>query len=185
MCRVHRDRGKQRIELPLAVVVHEGQRRLIQFVDAEDANSLLRQFRPQAFVPAGILFFDELVGCVFDQFPLLHHGEAVGSGGVVAVFQLLQQAAHPDFEEFVQIAGGNRQELDAFEQRIAEISGFFQHAPIKFQPRGFAVEERGAIVQSCSNHIVKVVEWNVRQNAVNPELVSGYCSRRHSSPLRR
>src|ERR1017187_6779467 len=68
MCWVHGDRGKQRIELPLAVVVHEGQRRLIQFVDAEDANSLLRKFRPQALVPTGILFLDEVVGYVFDQF---------------------------------------------------------------------------------------------------------------------
>ena len=52
MCRVHRDRSKQRVELPFAIVVHEGQCRVIQFVDAEDANALLRQFRPQALVPA-------------------------------------------------------------------------------------------------------------------------------------
>ena len=45
-------RGEQRIEFPFAVIVHEGERGLIQFVDAEDANSLPGQFRPQALIPA-------------------------------------------------------------------------------------------------------------------------------------
>ena len=52
MRRVYRDRREQRIELACAVVVGEGQGRVIQFFDAEDANSLLRQFRPQALIPA-------------------------------------------------------------------------------------------------------------------------------------
>src|ERR1700692_527552 len=95
---------------------------------------------------------------VFDQFPLLHHSEAVGSGGVVPVFELLQQAAYPDLKEFVQIAGGYGQKFHAFEQRIAEIPGFFEHARIKFQPRFFAVEEGGAIAQNLPDHIVKIVE---------------------------
>src|SRR5258708_21200751 len=89
---------------------------------------------------------------VFDQFPLLHHGETVGSGGVVAVFELLQQAAYPDLKEFVEITGGDGQKFHAFEQRIAEIPGFFEHAPIKFQPRFFPVEEGSAISQSFPYH---------------------------------
>ncbi len=156
MRRVHRDRSEQRIKLALAVVIHERQCLLIQFVDAEDANSLRRQFGPQALVPAGILFFDELVSCVLDQFALLHHGEPVGSGGVVAVFELLQQAADPDLEEFIQIVGGNGEKLHAFEQRVTEISGFFEHAPIKLQPRCFAVKKGRAMAWSLSNHVVKV-----------------------------
>jgi hypothetical protein len=52
MRRVHRDRSEQRVEFLFTVIVHELQCRLVQFVDAEDANSLLRQFRPQALVPA-------------------------------------------------------------------------------------------------------------------------------------
>src|ERR1700724_2996860 len=104
---------------------------------------------------------------VFDQFPFLHHGETVGSGGVVPVFKLLQQAAYPDLKEFVQIAGGDGQKFHAFEQRIAEIAGFFEHAPIKFQPRVFAVEESGAITQSLPNHSVKIVKWNFYRAAGN------------------
>jgi hypothetical protein len=66
---------------------------------------------------------------------------------------LLQQAAHADLKKFVQIAGGDSQKFHAFEQRIAKIPGFFEHAPIKFQPRFFAVEEGGAIAQSLPDHL--------------------------------
>ena len=139
MSRVHRHRGEQRVEFPFAVIVRERQRRLIQFVNAQDSNSLLRQLRTQVVVPARILFFNELMSGVLDQLPLLRHGEAVGSSGVVTVFELLQQAANPDLKKFVQIAGGNGQELHPLEQGIAEIRCFFQHPPIKLQPRRFAV----------------------------------------------
>ncbi len=71
----------------------------------------------------------------------------------MAVFELLQQAAHPDLKKFVQIAGGDSQKFHAFEERIAKIPGFFEHAPIKFQPRFFAVEEGGAIAQSLPDHV--------------------------------
>ena len=102
------------------------------------------------------MFFDEIAGRVFDKIPFLHHSEPVGRSGVVTVFELLQQAADPDLKEFVQIAGGDGQKFNAFQQRIAEIPGFFEHAPIKFQPRCFAVQKRGTIAQSLPNHMVKV-----------------------------
>ena len=72
----------------------------------------------------------------------------------MAVFQLLQQAADPDLEELVEIAGGDGEELHALQQRIAEIRGLFEHAPIKFEPRRFAIQKRGAAVRRLSTHIV-------------------------------
>ena len=75
----------------------------------------------------------------------------------MAVFELLQQAAYPDFKEFVQIAGGDGEKFHAFEQRVAEIPGFFEHAPIKLQPRCFAVQEWRAIAQSLPNHICRTL----------------------------
>src|SRR3981081_948902 len=89
----------------------------------------------------------------FDQFPLLPHGQAVGSGGVVAVFELLQQAAYPDLKEFVQIAGGNSQKFHPFKQRITERPALCEHAPIKLRPRFVAGEEGGAIAQNLPDHI--------------------------------
>jgi hypothetical protein len=87
----------------------------------------------------------------------------------VTIFELLQQAAYPDLKEFVKIAGGDGQKFHAFEQRIAEIPGFFEHAPIKFQPRCFAVQEWGAIAQSLPNHVYRIMSsmWNTG-------FVSGY-----------
>ena len=49
---IDRDRSQQRIELAFAIVVHKCACRVVQFVDSEDANSLLRQLRTQAVVPA-------------------------------------------------------------------------------------------------------------------------------------
>src|SRR5450631_1707414 len=97
---------------------------------------------------------------VVDQFPLLHHGEPTWSGGVVAVFELLQQAADPDFKEFVQVAGGDGEKFYALKQRITEVSSLFEHAPIKLQPRCFAVQECGAIARSWSNHICQTCWWS-------------------------
>ena len=118
MCGIDGDRRQQRIEFPFAVVVDERQCLVIQFVDAEDANSLLGQFRraSRSFQQEYCSSTNSWVGAI-DQFPLLDHGQAVGRGRVVAVFQLLQQAADPDFEEFVEIAGRDRQEFHALEQR--------------------------------------------------------------------
>jgi hypothetical protein len=76
----------------------------------------------------------------------------------MAVFELLEQAAYPDLKKFVQIAGGDGQKFHPFKERIAEIPRFFEHAPIKFQPRFFAVEEGGAITQNLPDHIVKIVK---------------------------
>ena len=71
----------------------------------------------------------------------------------MAVFELLQQAADPDLEEFIKVAGGDREKFDALEQRIADIGGLFENAPIKFQPGSFAVQERSAAVRRWSTHI--------------------------------
>src|SRR5260370_40702229 len=52
------------------------------------------------------------------------------------------------------MAGGYGQKFHTFEQRIAEIPSFFEYAPIKFQPRFFAVEEGGAIAQILPDHVL-------------------------------
>jgi hypothetical protein len=75
----------------------------------------------------------------------------------VAVFELLQQAADPDFEKFVQVAGGDGKKLHPFEQRITDIVRFFEHAPVELQPRGFAVEKWSAIAESLPNHIYRIM----------------------------
>ncbi len=72
------------------------------------------------------------------------------------VFELLQQAADANLEEFIKIAGRNGEKFHALEQRIANIASLFEHPPIELEPRGLAVEKSGAVVRNLSNHIVKV-----------------------------
>ena len=56
------------------------------------------------------------------------------------MFHLLQQPRDPYFDEFVEIAGRDRQELYPFQQRIAFVQGLFEHPPVKSQPGFVAIE---------------------------------------------
>ena len=51
------------------------------------------------------------------------------------------QTRHADGVEFIQIGRRDGQKAHAFQQRHAWVHRLFQHAPVKGQPRQFAVEE--------------------------------------------
>ena len=72
---------------------------------------------------------------------------AVGVGLGVAVFNALHQAGLADFDEFVEIAGGDGQELDPLEQGIGGVLGFFEHAPVEVHP-GFVSGEKEALLRA-------------------------------------
>ena len=61
---------------------------------------------------------------------------------------LLFQAGHAHHEELIQIGADNREEFDAFQQRVLRIFGFFQHAAEEFQLAQLTVDEQLGIVQS-------------------------------------
>jgi hypothetical protein len=54
---------------------------------------------------------------------------------------LLQEPREAHFDELIQIARTDPQELHPLEQRIAAIECFLQYAMIELQPREMAVEE--------------------------------------------
>src|SRR3546814_8313309 len=54
---------------------------------------------------------------------------------------LTLQARHPDHVELVEVRGGDRQEPQALEQRMALVLGFFEDALVECKPRDFAVDE--------------------------------------------
>jgi hypothetical protein len=58
------------------------------------------------------------------------------------VLVLRQQARDAHLEEFVQVAADDGQEAQPLEQRQARVFGVFQHAPVEFEQRQFAVQER-------------------------------------------
>ena len=63
-----------------------------------------------------------------------------------------KQAADPDFEKFVQIAGRDGQKLHAFEQRIAESSASSSTRQLNFSHDSSRFKRVRAIARSLSNH---------------------------------
>ena len=64
----------------------------------------------------------------------------------------LEETRNADFHEFVQIVRGDGQELDALQQRVPDVAGFFQHTPVKFQPLYMAIEIVARIVELRTLH---------------------------------
>src|ERR1700722_18543560 len=137
---IDRNRRQERIEFLLTILIYKTQRGGIQFVQGQHSNTARRQSRTQARVPAVILVVDKLVAQVSEKFALLHQRGAVGTGFVVAVFNLLHHGGNANFEELAEIAGGNREKLYALEQRIAFVPGLFKHTTVEREPRGVSIE---------------------------------------------
>src|SRR3546814_10236904 len=64
-----------------------------------------------------------------------------------AIFELVTDRSHPDFEKLVEIGAGDAQVAQAFEQWHAWVGGLCQHARIELQLRQFAVEKQRAVVE--------------------------------------
>ena len=112
----------------------------IQYADAGRMQS-----GSQRLVPAAVLALDEgtQLGGVAVEGLLRRH--AIRADLVVAVFNALHHAGHADLDKFVEIGGGDGQELHPLEQGIARILGFLQNAAIEAQPGLIAAEERVAL----------------------------------------
>src|SRR5713101_1277655 len=104
---INRHRRQQKIEFALAVILYESAGRLIQLMQAQNANALLRKLRTQFLIPALILLTDKLVQLFRNQVALLEQRQAVGASLGVSVFDLLYQARDTHFEKFVQIVGAD------------------------------------------------------------------------------
>ena len=136
MRRIDRHRRQQQIEFPFAIVFDEGAGILIQFVQAENADSLLRKLRAAAVHSSSGTARQQICECPREiSVALFHQGQAVRPGFGVAVFNLLHQPGHPHFEKFIEIAGADGEKFQPLEQRIAFILRLFQHAPVELQPR--------------------------------------------------
>jgi len=86
---------------------------------------------------------------------LLQEGKSVRPRLCISIFNLLHQPGHPHFKELVQIAGGNGEEFQPLQYRIALILGFFQHTPVESHPGSFTVDVVSRIVERSANHKLK------------------------------
>ena len=59
----------------------------------------------------------------------------------------LQKAGNADFDEFVEIVGGDGEELDALEERITEIARLLKYAAIEIEPLYVTVQVVARVVE--------------------------------------
>jgi len=146
------DRREQRVQLFLAVIVHEPSSLGIQLVQAQNANPMLGQSGAQC-IPALVLVIDELVTGTRKNVALLGERQTIGASLVVAVLDLLHHRRYPNLEELIQIAGRDSQKLQTLQKRIPVILGFFKHTPVEREPRGVAVEIIRRVFQRKTSHL--------------------------------
>jgi len=60
---------------------------------------------------------------------------------IEAVLNALEQAGDADLDEFVQVAGGDSEKFDAFEEGVGGVLGFFEDALVEAHPGLVAAEE--------------------------------------------
>ena len=89
-----------------------GAGRRVEFFPLENADSGSVELGAQLRVPAAILLANEGVDIFAEVVERLLRGEAVESRFFVAVFNSLQHAGDTDFDEFIEVAGGDGEELD-------------------------------------------------------------------------
>ena len=70
-----------------------------------------------------------------------------------SIFPLIPQSGHTHHKKFIQIRRGNRNKLQAFQQRRRFDCSFLQYAQVKFQPTQFTVKKIFRFVQIYAFHL--------------------------------
>ena len=85
-------------------------------------------------VPAAVLRGHKAVNLGGEHGEGFVGAQAVVAGLAVAVLNALHEAGLADFNVFVEVGAGDGQELDALQQRIGRVFGFFKHTPVELHP---------------------------------------------------
>ena len=114
-----------------------------QGIGIEQANPRLGQPGQHLFPQAAVLAFDQPVRPLVHLQKLVVEGEGLGHAvfGLGEPLHLLAQPRHANHHEFVEVAAEDRQELQTFEQQVAGILGFLEHAGVELEPTEFAIDE--------------------------------------------
>jgi hypothetical protein len=93
---------------------------------------------------------------VRDELELLAGGAPVQRQRLHPGRDLPPQPAHALLKELVQVAGGDRQEAHALQERNARVGGLVEHAPVEVQQPQLAVEvERGVVQLRPVRHLAR------------------------------
>ena len=134
--RLRRDQGQnvgfEIVPQPLAATFR-------QLRDIGDLDALRRQLRPELRQDRLLAVFYPDHRCP-DRFELLTGGEAVDRRLLYAAACLAFQPGDADHSEFVEVTGGDREEPQPLEQRIAFVLRLAQHAAVECQPAQFTID---------------------------------------------
>src|SRR5690606_19606537 len=97
------------------------------------ADLLSGQFGQQYVIENAVLESHLLMRYFADLGQYLMRLQAIRAGLLTGEGDLLLESGHADFEELVQIAGEDQQELQALQQRVGLVQRLFQHPDIELQ----------------------------------------------------
>ena len=136
---VDRLRRQDREDLFAEMLVEPGLRALVERIVADHRHACFGERRLQ-FRPDLVLTGHQPVGLDVDRRELLGRRQAVGRAFLDPQQLVGLEAGHADHEEFVEVAGRDRQEAEPLEQRVAEIARLFEHPSVECQPGQLAIE---------------------------------------------
>ena len=124
--------GRQRWKnLPRKITAQPSFLMMPQIGHAQNRDAALTKFRGQILVPAVEGPFKMPEQCFPNGCQLLQRGHAVRWCLQDSAGYLATEAGDADHEKFVKVGGENGQELDALEEWIVGVQGFFKNAPIE------------------------------------------------------
>ena len=123
------------------IPLHPFQVRRVQFGDVEDPNPVFCQRRHQFVPPAAALVRHHAADPPDNGAENLRRRETVQAAFHYLRFDLLFQSGNPDFEEFVEVRGGNAEEFQLFEKRIGSVERLLEDTLVELQPAHLAIEK--------------------------------------------
>jgi hypothetical protein len=107
----------------------------------EKPDAVLRQFRPQAIVPAASLLVEHLTGSRPHQPKLLLGRQSIRRHVLAVRPHLLLEHGDANHEELVEVGADNGEKLDALEERVAAIARLIEHPLVELQPAELAIDK--------------------------------------------
>jgi hypothetical protein len=141
---IEADRRQNRQQFVEKVIPRPFGLRFIPCFGAVKINTFLFERREYCVVQHAVLAVHEFLRTLDHEVVDVLQRHAVRRQRPRVIAHLLLQPGHPDFEEFVEIAAGDADETQAFEQGHGGIGGLRQHALVKTQDAQFAVQQRVA-----------------------------------------
>ena len=105
-----------------------------QLRDFVKPDTVLGQGRHQFLVPEFVLRRDQLVRDALDRVECLRWRHPVWADIARFALDLLLDARNANLEELIKVRAEDRHELDALDQRLRRVLGFFENAAVKLEP---------------------------------------------------